>query len=68
MAKLFIEHDLKSLDFGDKFTLHPKSQKIWIKGNKHVKPDGTIIRIECYRPNQHGEAYFEPNHTVYKEY
>ena len=71
MAKLFIEHDLKSLDFGDKFTLHPKSQKTWVKGNRHIKPDGTIVRIECHRINDMleniGEAYFDPNHTVYKD-
>ena len=63
---MLIKAQIKALPFGSKFTLHPRSEKFWLKSQEHRKPDGTVIRVKAARNECGGESYFEPTHVVYK--
>lgn len=59
---------LRSLEFGDKFTLHPQSDKYYWKHTEHQKPDGTLVSVKCTRVCLDlGVCYYDPDHVVYIE-
>ena len=60
--------NLRSIEFGGEFTLHPQSNKFWFKSQEHQKPDGTVIRVKCTRSSvEGGVCYFSPDQAVYIE-